>query len=148
MFKKILVAIDGSEISKKVIETASVVGKENGAEVILLHVGEEINLYLYPYARGQLLSAQYNQEYNETVRKQAEELLQIAKEKIQANGINASDVYACGNPAQTIIEYTKENSIDLIIIGNRGLGPFKEMMLGSVSHKVSQLASCPVLIVK
>nr|WP_284644965.1 universal stress protein [Paenibacillus chinjuensis] len=46
-----------------------------------------------------------------------------------------------------MLKYARDTEQQLIIIGSRGLSGIKEMMLGSVSHKVSQLSNCPVLIV-
>ena len=49
-----------------------------------------------------------------------------------------------GNPVEEILAFVKKNNTDLIIIGNRSLGPIKEFILGSVSHHVVQKAGCPV----
>ena len=53
-----------------------------------------------------------------------------------------------GDPAEVICHYAKENHIDLIIVGNRGIGGIKKLILGSVSDKVTHLSECPVLVVK
>jgi nucleotide-binding universal stress UspA family protein len=53
-----------------------------------------------------------------------------------------------GDAAQRIIETASEVKCGLIIIGSRGRGGFKELLLGSVSHKVTNHAGCPVLVVK
>lgn len=47
-----------------------------------------------------------------------------------------------------ILKYAKENAIDIIVIGSRGLGGIREFVLGSVSHNVVQSARIPVLVVK
>ncbi|MDY0409746.1 universal stress protein [Paracerasibacillus soli] len=53
-----------------------------------------------------------------------------------------------GKPANEITDFAKGKDIDLIIIGNRGLNGIKEFVLGSVSKKVVDEATCPVLVVK
>lgn len=53
-----------------------------------------------------------------------------------------------GNPSQEIVAHVNKSSIDLLVIGSRGLNVFQEMMLGSVSHKVMKHANCPVTVVK
>jgi nucleotide-binding universal stress UspA family protein len=53
-----------------------------------------------------------------------------------------------GAPAEVILDYTKKNHNDLIVIGSRGLGGIREFVLGSVSHNVVQHARIPVLVVK
>jgi nucleotide-binding universal stress UspA family protein len=75
------------------------------------------------------------------------EQLQQAKSKLESAGINPETVHLKGDPAHETLNYARDTEQQLIIIGSRGLRGIKEMMLGSVSHKVSQLSSCPVLIV-
>lgn len=53
-----------------------------------------------------------------------------------------------GEPGPAIVEFTNNNSYDLLVIGSRGLNAFQEMVLGSVSHKVVKRANCPVMVVK
>ncbi|MCW2277192.1 universal stress protein family protein [Heliophilum fasciatum] len=53
-----------------------------------------------------------------------------------------------GNPAYAICEYAEEHNMDLIIIGSRGMGEIKSLLLGSISDRVLHLAKCPVLIVR
>lgn len=53
-----------------------------------------------------------------------------------------------GDPGISIIKYASDNSIDLLVLGSRGLNSLQEMILGSVSHKMIKQAHCPVLVVK
>ncbi|HZH58112.1 MAG TPA: universal stress protein [Metabacillus sp.] len=53
-----------------------------------------------------------------------------------------------GEPGPVIVDYVNKNSVDIVVIGSRGLNGLQEFMLGSVSHKVAKRANCPVLIVK
>jgi nucleotide-binding universal stress UspA family protein len=53
-----------------------------------------------------------------------------------------------GDAAQRIMETANEEKCGLLLIGSRGRGGFKELLLGSVSHKVTNHADCPVLVVK
>ncbi|WP_047152155.1 universal stress protein [Aneurinibacillus tyrosinisolvens] len=148
MFKKIIAAIDGSEMSEKATEAAILMAKEQGGQVTLLHVMKDV--VIPPYAMGDMayVTREYDEDINEAIRKDAEELLNKGKAKAEADGLAVTTVLRKGDAAREIINYTKENRTDLIVIGSRGLGAFKEIMLGSVSHKVSQLADCPVLIIK
>jgi nucleotide-binding universal stress UspA family protein len=52
-----------------------------------------------------------------------------------------------GQPARTIVAFAKEHGSDLIVVGSRGLGSVEGFLVGSVSHKVTGLADCPVLVV-
>lgn len=53
-----------------------------------------------------------------------------------------------GDPAKMILTYAKDKQIDLIVMGSRGLNSFQEMLLGSVSHRVTKYAQCPVMVFK
>ena len=53
-----------------------------------------------------------------------------------------------GNPALIILDFCKNGKYDLIIMGNRGMGKIREIILGSVSSKILHNSSCPVLLIK
>jgi len=53
-----------------------------------------------------------------------------------------------GDPSSEVIEIAKKEHVDLIILGSRGLGAIKGVLMGSVSQKIIQAAPCPVMIVK
>ena len=75
----------------------------------------------------------------------------LDKYKSKAQGSNLKQVRTfleVGNPAKSIIERASQNNSDLIIVGSRGLGLFKELLIGSVSSKVSQHAKCQVMMVR
>ncbi|MGV3467380.1 MAG: universal stress protein [Heyndrickxia sp.] len=141
MFNKILVAIDGSEMSEKALEAGLHLAKEQQAEVTLVHV--ERNITIPVGLEGTTVDSIYD-----SIKKEGEKLLNDGKEKADADGINAKTVYLQGEPAVQIVHLAEKEEYQLIVIGSRGLGNIKEMMLGSVSHKVSQMSHCPVLIVK
>ncbi len=64
------------------------------------------------------------------------------------NGIEATCITACGNPAAEIIGSVRDNKANLLVMGSRGLTGLRGVLLGSVSRSVSEKASCPVLIVR
>ena len=74
--------------------------------------------------------------------------LNKASSYFKRNGLKVWYDYSYGNPAEEIAAYARKNNVDMIIMGTRGLSAIKEVFLGSVSHKVLQLASCPVVLVK
>jgi nucleotide-binding universal stress UspA family protein len=59
-----------------------------------------------------------------------------------------SDVLEVTSITDSLISYAESHNVDLIVIGSRGLGGFKKLLLGSVASGVSQHSKCPVLIVK
>lgn len=141
MFKKIMVAMDGSDMSKKAFETALLLAKEHESMLSLINVGKSLAI-----PQGMVIDS--IDEVYDSMRKEGEGLLNKGKWMAESQGIPVDVHYVEGDPAAQIIKAAKDGHFQLIVIGSRGLGPFKEMMLGSVSHRVSQLSHCPVLIVK
>ena len=64
------------------------------------------------------------------------------------SGIEYETYSETGSPAVTILEFEKRLGVDLIVMGSRGLGLIKGVLLGSVSQYVVEQAQCPVLVVK
>ena len=74
----------------------------------------------------------------------AEEAKAVAIEQGSA-GVRA--FVKVGPPARTIVKFAEDKDVDLIVLGSRGLGDLEGYLLGSVSHKVTSLADCPVMVI-
>ncbi|HBI04250.1 MAG TPA: universal stress protein [Paenibacillaceae bacterium] len=148
MFRNMVVTLDGSELSKKAMEAAIQLAAEQKSVLYFLHVVKEV--VVPPYVMGEMAysNRDYDTELNNILYKEGEELLRRAKEQAKEKGVTSRIVMLKGDPAVEIIDFIKDHDIQLVVMGSRGLGAFKEMMLGSVSHKVAQIAPCPVMIVK
>jgi nucleotide-binding universal stress UspA family protein len=85
---------------------------------------------------------------DEIMEKTAKEVLHKTEAFLKEKGVKVVTRLGKGNPAEIIIETAAEGNFNLIVMGSRGLGGMKELLLGSVSHKVVQLAKTSVLIVK
>lgn len=141
MFQKILVPTDGSEYSRRAFQKAVEMAGFLNASIILLHV-----VYT-PEALGYVLtgSATVVQEQLDI---NGEETVNVTQQNINTNGVFVESRIRSGYPAIEILEEIKAETIDLVIMGNRGYGPIAGSLLGSVSQKVLLKASCPVMIVK
>jgi len=149
---KILVCTDGSEYSKKALQQAIEIAdgcKVN--EVTILHVYDTKITNILSYSSEIItpdLINQYQQMLEED-KKKKEKMLLEAKKIFQDKKIKARTIFKEGIPSETIIQVAKEEEVDLIVIGSRGLGGLKKVLLGSVSNSVIQEAeNCSVLIVK
>ncbi|MGE7828763.1 universal stress protein [Paenibacillus sp. NPDC093718] len=142
MFNKIMVAIDKAEITNKLLDATIEIARNKQTQVTLVNVSQEFVSNGMTYVPENFLEELLNE-----MEKASLEQLQQAKSKLESAGINPETVHLKGDPAHEILNYARDTEQQLIIIGSRGLRGIKEMMLGSVSHKVSQLSSCPVLIV-
>lgn len=143
---RILVAFDGSAHSKKAVELGIDLANKWKAEIYLLHVQEEVELYYegyYEYARGKRISP------SSYLDKLDEKLLDPAERMIRAAGVRkVRRLSARGDPADEILRIVKRFKIDLIILGNRGWGKFSRVFMGSVSTKVLNHANCTCITVK
>ena len=142
--KRILVLVDGSDNSKRALEYAAYMAQVSKASVDLLHVvnlGAEI-ASLTPVTSGYV---------PDQVAKDLEEAgAMILKEASIgfAVGTRVKAHLEVGVPTDVALEFCEENKIDLIVMGSRGLGFFKGLVLGSVSSYLVEHATCPVLVIK
>lgn len=82
------------------------------------------------------------------IKERAEIMMKQKLEQVQKMKLGCEYVIETGDASSEILHYADKNNIDLIVIGARGLGKFKQLLLGSVSNKVITHSHCPVLIVK
>jgi nucleotide-binding universal stress UspA family protein len=138
---KILVPVDGSENSKRAFLQALSLAKSTGAKVTAVHVIETPPTV---YVESQKLLNSLLEKY----RAESAKVLDVFEELAKKQGATVEAVAMEGDPASKIVGYADKGGFDMIVMGSRGLGRFKEMMLGSVSSKVLHHAKCSVLIVK
>jgi len=137
--KRILVPIDSSEIAERAMQQAIKINRFNEeAEVHILYVADINKLAINAYLSGNVLIE---------IEKAGQRILNAAKE-LFPEGMKIVCAYRTGDPAEAIRDYEKEISADLIVMGSRGLGLVRGVLLGSVSKYVLEHAKCPVLIVK
>jgi len=140
---KILVAVDGSENALRAAAFAAGMAAQcGGAQVTLLHVIVPVERYLKFFADLPMPQMEEDQQ------KYAAETLADAAGPFTAAGLPVESRIVDGDPGQAIARYAGDNGFDQIVMGTRGLGDFKGLILGSVSHQVIHLARCPVTLVK
>jgi nucleotide-binding universal stress UspA family protein len=163
-FSKILVAIDGSEISMKAavyaIDIANRKGNEaGGIQLIGLTV---IDLTKLSHSFFATASGYYGAKEFEERRKEAHQWLdkveKLAVEESNNNNNNnninniqfKSEIIEdpTSKVGSAIVDYAERENVDLIVIGTRGRTGFNKMLLGSVASDVVTYAHCPVLVVK
>jgi len=145
MFERILVAVDGSEGSKKALRLASNLQQTCGSELLILTVFRHHSLL---EASMSMVRPDDPESLDDSMRGYAKEVAEEAK--AIAAEVGASKVRAfvkAGQPARTIVKFGEEHKADLIIVGSRGQGDVQGFLLDSVSHKVTSLASIPVMVV-
>jgi nucleotide-binding universal stress UspA family protein len=146
--KRFLVAVDGSEHSKKAVDLAIDMAKKWHAEIFLIHVREEMEVPkgVEPWMRIEGIRS--SGDYFELVCG-SDQFLGQAEEKIKAaGGIKVKRICANGNPADEILTAAEDNNVDVIVMGSRGLGRFSRSFMGSVSTKVCNHANSTCITVK
>lgn len=138
MFKKILLATDGSEHSLRSANYAREIAEKFDGTIELVYVVDGQK------SKEDILHSdskiQIEQKRKEKIRPVLD-LLEQADTEYQLHILH-------GDAGPEIVKFANENNFDCVVIGSRGLNSLQEMVLGSVSHKVAKRVDCPVLIVK
>jgi nucleotide-binding universal stress UspA family protein len=153
-FKKILVAIDGSQESINaagyaisVVKTTTTAEKHS-SELILLHVmPSEVK---FGHASGIL--GMVPPEHAERMKQEAHKWFDKIRDRIDSTWGTitvSTEIISTGtSPQAAIVEYAEDKNIDLVVVGTRGMSGFRKLLLGSVALGVVTYAHCPVLVVK
>ena len=156
VFKKILVAVDGSESAKRAGTVALGLAEKLGAELTILYAISPPTGFSgagYPTIGGispPPISQKEIDSFYSYARKVASGIVGDVASLAKKQGVNVKTEIPEGvaSVVETIISHADKNSADLIVIGTRGLGGFKKLVLGSVSSGVVSHADCPVLVVR
>ena len=140
MFRKILLAYDGSEGANRALEVALAEARVHQAELWALAVEERLPRFSATVDEVQEEKTFANQHYGK--------LLAAAQARAQEAGIELKTLLRPGHPAKTIVEVAKEGNFDVILVGHSGLSGVWAKFLGTTAEKVSRHAPCGVLIVR
>jgi nucleotide-binding universal stress UspA family protein len=141
MFTKILVPADGSDNSYRALEAALVFSEKLGSSISVVNVMEQVPI-------THIESEKLLNELLEAYKKENQEILSKCSDIAHQKGITIKTVLLQGNPAPVILDYIKKENFDLVIMGSRGMGKFKELILGSVSSKIMHHSPCAVMIIR
>jgi nucleotide-binding universal stress UspA family protein len=138
-YRSILVPLDGSAHAAAALEEAIAVAKRDGARLTLLHVVEPPHL---PPVGGVYVVGLVTQESEE----EAEALLDRAAGRVPAD-VHFSTITRHGQAAEEIVRRVEAAEHDLVVMGSRGRGPLRSLLLGSVSRAVLHRSHVPVKVV-
>jgi nucleotide-binding universal stress UspA family protein len=145
---RILVAIDGSQNGQRALEAAVELAKGLKAELRIAHVVYIPTLF---WSMGVSGAAVPSQEIEEDAAKAGRQLLAKAVKFAKDSGVaNPKDelVTDLVSPAQGLVQLAERDEADVVVVGTRGNGGFKKLVLGSVANSVLHYADCSVLVTK
>lgn len=133
----ILVAIDLSSASQKILDKAKTLALALPAKVCLLHVVEG-DLDLLDHEPDLQDPQEFPQEHKD---------LQKEVEGLRESGIDTKGLLSQGSIVEVILQKSKQLGTDIIVVGTHGHGGVHHMIFGSVSEGVLRSSSCPVLVI-
>ncbi|MCL2863194.1 MAG: universal stress protein [Methanimicrococcus sp.] len=139
LYKKIVVATDGTEYAKKAINAAVDLAKLTGADLYGLYVSDVSNITP--------TSAEW-EFVAENIKRESDTALEYICERAKAANVKYEPVSLSGVAAQEIVQYANQIDADLIVVGATGKKALERLIVGSVSDKILHLAKQPVLVVR
>lgn len=142
MYKRILVAVDGSETSGKALAEAIAIARESGGEIHLLHCVDELAYVgAYSYA-GAIINE---------VRESGAKLLNEAADTCRAGGVSAGSTFIEAPGEQlgaSVAKQARKCNADLVVVGTHGRRGVDRLVMGSGAEQIVRVAPCPVLVIR
>jgi nucleotide-binding universal stress UspA family protein len=139
MFKQIVVGIDGSEHGWQALEHARHLAECEGGSLWLVHA--------FPHTSDLRGYEAYDRLISERT-EAGQVILNEARERLGDASLKVNEELLEGPPAEAILRVAEARDADLIVMGTRGLGSLRGLLLGSVSSKVVQHAPCAVMLAR
>lgn len=143
MVERILVALDNSVYADTVMERAVLLAKTCGAHLVGISVVDH-GVMTWIDASGVVVMPEILEAVTKSFESRLERLRALAKEA----EVPIETVITHGNPSHAIIDYARDNDIDLIVLGHVGRAGADRFLLGSVAYKVANYAQSSVYIVR
>jgi nucleotide-binding universal stress UspA family protein len=132
--ERILLPTDGSKDAVRAAEAASDLAKRCGAELHVVHVWHDVRGFAHDFVKREL-------------RRQGQEILDEQVKRIKASGGEVTKAYLRrGRTSNEVITLSKEIDADLLVVGSRGLGTVRRILMGSQSEEIVHHAQVPVLV--
>jgi len=155
---KLLVPVDGSKASVNAAKCAVEFAKKDDYVIKLISIVKHDdsiayrrNEKLWRQVDGSIITGRVlnmsNEEVLVKIKQGALEILETVMEKVDFTGITIETEILLGEPYEKILEVSKKDNVDMIIMGNRGFSRIKRFFVGSVTQRVIAEALCPVLVV-
>jgi nucleotide-binding universal stress UspA family protein len=145
-FRKVLVAFDGSEFAATAVEAAVSLSTSGESELIVVHV---YSPSVMTYAGVTGMPIPNISDLEDAMKVGAQKTLDRGLELVKKAGSTArGELLESPSTVQAIVEFASNEKVDLIVVGTRGMGTFKKLLLGSVSSGLVSHATSSVLVVR
>jgi nucleotide-binding universal stress UspA family protein len=140
LYKRILVAVDGSEVSLRAVDHAARIAKDEGGSLVAVYV----------VAIPQFEISRNVADYYDDARKSAKKWVREVENAVLLHGMTIKTEILVGaySIVDAIIGYAENQSIDLVVTGTRGRTQSAKMLVGSVASGLVEYANCSVLVVR
>jgi nucleotide-binding universal stress UspA family protein len=139
LFKKILIATDGSKRTQNAVEIGLKLAREQQAKVYAIYVVDTVTFTSIP------MDVTWENMY-QLLKDEGEDAVKTIKDSAPDVAIETQVLE--GNPAVEITKFASDNGADLIVVGTLGKSGIDRILLGSTAEKVVRIAPCPVLVIK
>ncbi|MHB1687194.1 MAG: universal stress protein [Ignavibacteriaceae bacterium] len=141
-YKNILVPTDFSANSVEALEFGHLLAKQNKAILHVLHIIEPV------YNPNQILDDFNEKRFEQSRYLDAEEELRRFINKVSSQGVDIIEALNSGKPYEQILNYSRKNRIDLIVIASHGWTGLSHLITGNVANKVLRYSEIPTVCVK
>jgi nucleotide-binding universal stress UspA family protein len=143
VYKKIMIATDGSELVRKAVDSAIEIAKLSEAQLYAIYV-----IALGSYSITPYIDAEWEKTMKEHLRKEGTEATAYVENAGKAANVEVKSIILEGSPAGEIIDFAEKNDIDLIVMGSHGKSAIQRFLIGSVAEKVVKHSKIAVLVVR
>ncbi len=140
-FTKILLATDGSENAIRAGDAA--ISLAQGLSLPSITI---VHIVTTPPSESRMVQAKF--DVHSLLETESRKRISRTLADCDNAGITYTLKVAIGDPVEEILTLVRNEQVDIVVIGSRGLGTLKGVLMGSVSQRITHLAPCPVLIVK
>ena len=146
MYRKILIATDGSDSSTKSSRHGVKLAKTLGSDVLVLYVINE--MAISKVIASLVRKGSSEEDLRDTLKASAEEIVTEVVKMGEASGVRVEPMIREGDPASRILDLARIEGVDLILMGSHGEGGITKRLIGSVAQKVLNWSDTPVMIVR
>jgi nucleotide-binding universal stress UspA family protein len=148
----ILVPYDGTELSLKALEKAEELGQKFNSQIIIFLIDDRS---VYPIEIQKFVSRVHDldnlkEQFINIIRESVVCMLQERADKLKENGLNVDFIIRIGSPGDEILSVAADKDTDMIVMGTSGTLKRRQEKrgLGSISRWVSEMANCPVVLIR